>query len=83
MAPGVIHLVFTIKDALCVGGHFYAMEQMRRSLWSGVEEACLGQSNTNTQHLCAEEILHRVIKAADSRGLLMRGLTEENWRLGE
>ena len=62
MAPGVIHQVTGLEDCIMVGGHLYDEFSLRRSFHSGIEEAVLGQSNTNTEHTTSETILYRLMK---------------------
>jgi hypothetical protein len=63
MASGVSHSVFSLTpECLVVGGHFYALEMMKRTLWSGVQEHLRGQTNTNTEHPGSEEVLYRAAK---------------------
>jgi hypothetical protein len=79
MQPGVVHLVFTLEDSVCVGGHFYMFESLRRSLHSGVQEALLGQTNTNTEHLGSEEILYRLLTYVDCNGNIIKAIDPETW----
>jgi len=62
MPPGTIHTVISLTDCLTEGGHFYSAHSLVKSLDAGVREHLRGASDTNTQHISAELILHSLLE---------------------
>ncbi|KAF8235987.1 hypothetical protein L208DRAFT_1253710 [Tricholoma matsutake] len=60
MRPSTLHAVFTPKSAICLGGHFYSIGTITRTVYSIIHTFVGSQTLTNTEH------------AADSRTLLCR-----------
>ena len=75
MPPGTVHIVTTLVDSFVEGGHFYSKHSLIKSLEAGIRENKSGAYDVNTEHICAEFILHALveayandIKASDPKG---------------
>jgi len=62
MRPGTPHFVVTLEDCLAVGGHFFSMCTMQRTLRSLLAEHYLGNVLTNTMLETAPLILLKLFE---------------------
>ncbi|KAF5339879.1 hypothetical protein D9611_009048 [Ephemerocybe angulata] len=59
MPPGMMHSVFTLKPAICRGGHYYTWANMDRTLYARVHSLLRGPLLLNTSHSVTWEMLCR------------------------
>jgi hypothetical protein len=61
MPPGVLHLVLSTSNAICVGRHFYASSTIRSSIVGIVHCFCLGPAITNEDALETRTLLYQLL----------------------
>jgi len=61
MKPNTPHRVYTIKSAICHGGHFYCMSTIRESTYGILHHFAASSFLTNTQHTADSRLLLRRI----------------------
>ncbi|KAH6874092.1 hypothetical protein BKA70DRAFT_1449740 [Coprinopsis sp. MPI-PUGE-AT-0042] len=61
MAPNTMHAVWTMRDSICYGGHFYAVPALLNTV-VGLIHAFIGEDLlTNTQHMASRFLLRRML----------------------
>ena len=60
MRPNVPHAVYTPKDAICHGGHFYAISTIQDTMFGLVHSFVGGNLVTNTDHISSRQLLGRM-----------------------
>ncbi|TDL13288.1 hypothetical protein BD410DRAFT_847105 [Rickenella mellea] len=82
MAPGTPHYVFTTKDSLCVGGHFYCKALFSDTLRAITLEHFMGMSLTNIQHSSSPFLCVKIL-ASYCEALRYRPDNEHIAKLGD
>ncbi|KAJ3492597.1 hypothetical protein NLJ89_g11200 [Agrocybe chaxingu] len=77
MRPNTPHAVYTPVPTICHGVHFYATSTMQDTLFGIVHTLVAGTYITNTQHITARRLIHRLVDLYH-RGIVERTVDEES-----
>lgn len=61
MRPNTVHMVVTLENSICHGGHFYAMSTMRDSCFGLYGCFFYNSKLTNTDHVRSRAMLRRMV----------------------
>lgn len=54
------HRVVTLEESVTMGGHFYSVDNLERTMLAGLRENLWGEAVTNTTHPKSEAMLYRL-----------------------